>query len=501
QSHFNISASGGTDKVQYYISGDYTNKESLYSGGDMYYKRYQIRSNIDAEVAKYLNVGIDLTGRLGSVHQPVMSAGDLFHRLQLSKPMAVATYPNGLPGYGAVGLNTTIGVTDKAGWDDSKRKTFKSKLSFDFDMRWLTKGLSLEGLAAFDYDIDNEKLFKNTWDLYQYDVETGEYNKLLGKFSESQTFTSLDQSNDVNKQQFYNISLRYTKDIKDHSFNAFIAYEQEEGDFYDLTGYRRDLISDQKVYLFAGSTNEQSTGGTASNSGRISYFGSVSYNYKGKYLADFTLRRDGSSNFPKKERFGTFPSASVGWRISEEPFMDATSGWLSDLKIRSSYGIMGNDRVPSFQYLTKYTVSLDEGYYIFGESPERYNGFYQNNAPNPIITWETARNWNISFDAALLNEKVTLSFDYFYNKRRDILISRNASVPEYTGLPLPDENLGKVDNSGIEVQASYTNNINNWSYNIGGNFSYNHNEIVYMDEAKNIPEYREKEGHPIGSWL
>src|SRR5699024_3389918 len=120
---------------------------------------------------------------------------------------------------------------------------------------------------------------------------------------------------------------------------------------------------------------------------------------------------------------------------------------------------------------------------------------------NPIITWETARNWNIGFDAALLSEKIALSFDYFYNKRRDILISRNASVPEYTGLPLPDENLGKVDNSGIEIQASYTNNINNWSHNIGGNFSYNHNEIVYMDEAKNIPEYREKEGHPIGSWL
>src|SRR5699024_8092768 len=112
-----------------------------------------------------------------------------------------------------------------------------------------------------------------------------------------------------------------------------------------------------------------------------------SYNYKGKYLADFTLRRDGSSNFPAEERFGTFPSASVGWRISEESFMDVTSDWLSDLKIRSSYGIMGNDRVPSFQYLTKYTISLDVDYHMFVEYPECYHCFFLNNDLYSIITW------------------------------------------------------------------------------------------------------------------
>jgi len=501
QRHLNISGSGGTDKVQYFLSGDYLNKGYMFKGGDMYYNRYQIRSNIDAQVMKDLKVGFDLNGRLRDVHQPAMSSGGLFHRIQLSKPMMVARYPNGLPGYGAVGLNTTIGVTDKAGWDNTKAKVFKSKLTFDLDMDWITQGLSLNGIASYNYNIDNSEHFQDVWKVYKYNVKTEEYDAYVGKLSENQSYTDLQESNGVNSQNYYNISLNYKRSFGNHNLNGFVAYEQNESHWKYLQGYRRDLISGQKVDLFAASTNQQSTYGTSTNSGRVSYFGSISYDYDRKYLLDFTLRRDGSFNFPKQGRFGTFPSISVGWNISDEPFMESTRNWLTNLKLRSSWGIMGNDRVPSFQYLTKYSISGGSGYYIFGEDPTRYDGFLQTNAPNPNITWETARNWNIGFDASLFDEMLTINLDYFNDKRRKILIYRNASVPSYTGLSLPQENLGKVDNSGIELQLNYQHNLGDLQYNIGGNFSYNHNEIVFMDEAQNIPDYRKNEGHPMDSWL
>src|SRR5699024_3800583 len=125
---------------------------------------------------------------------------------------------------------------------------------------------------------------------------------------------------------------------------------------------------------------------------------------------------DGSLNFPKKGRYGIFPSISVGWVISNEPFMSGTKKWLSNLKIRSSSRLMGNDQVPSFQYLTKYELRSSRGYWIFGETPVRSNGFLQTNIPNPDITWEVAKDWNIGLDASLFNNKMIISFDYFIDK-------------------------------------------------------------------------------------
>jgi TonB-linked SusC/RagA family outer membrane protein len=223
-----------------------------------------------------------------------------------------------------------------------------------------------------------------------------------------------------------------------------------------------------------------------------------------KYLLEFTLRHDGSFNFPEDKRFGTFPGISVGWTISEEPFMSGLSGWLDNFKIRASYALMGNDRIESFQYLMKYAfgTGIENGYaIIFGKTPAFYQGMYIENTPNPNITWETAKMQNVGFDALLWKGKLSLNFDYFYEKRGKILITRSESVPAYTGLELSDENLGKVDNSGIELNINHLNQVGNFHYNIGGNFTYNHNKIVYMDEPQEVYEYQEKEGHPMNSFL
>ena len=193
QNHQNISVSGGTDRVQYYLSGDYLHEGTIYKTDDMYYNRYQLRSNVDVQVSKNLKVGFDLTGRIRDVHHPVLSAPSIFHRIQLAKPMETSVYPNGLLGYGPGGFNPAVGVTDKAGYGDVNGKEFRSKLSFDLNMDRITEGLSLKGYASFDFDMNNSAEFINTWDCYIYNVETGEYDVFIGKPYENQTYTSLEK--------------------------------------------------------------------------------------------------------------------------------------------------------------------------------------------------------------------------------------------------------------------------------------------------------------------
>jgi TonB-linked SusC/RagA family outer membrane protein len=486
-----ISARGGTENVLYFLSGEYVHEGSQYRSGDMYYNRYQIRSNISAQVSKYVNVGFDLLGRVRLNHGPRYRS---WYEITQVKPYDVATYPNGLPGYGIAGINHHVMTSDLAGWENNGYKEFESKLYGSINLDWITKGLAVNGYASYDFRLYQYEYFQNPYDVYNYNPLTKEYDNLAG-YGEVR---ELYKEDGLNRGELYNVSLNYKRSFGEHRVSAFVAYEQNEGFSESLSAYRRDLVSPNIVELFSGSTNQWSNDGSASESGRVNYFGSVSYDFMRKYLLDFTLRRDGSYNFAKKGRWGIFPSASVGWTISEEPFMDFTRSWLDNLKIRTSLGQMGNDNVSSFQYMLKYDMS---SYYIFGETPTRYDGFVQSNVPNPDITWETSTNMNVGLDAILFKQKLSMNIDYFYEWRRDILIVRNASVPTYTGLSLPAENLGKVDNQGFEYQVDFKNKAGNFWYNIGGNIAYTRSKIVYMDESKDIPEYQKREGYPLDSYL
>lgn len=502
QNHQNISLRGGSDRIQYYIGGDYFTKDYMYKGNDKYYDSYQARSKIDVQVIKQLKIGFHIDGNIEKIHDSAQPDSYIFHLAQMTKPQLVSFYPNGFPGYGVVGGNVAVLITDKAGWMESKRNNFNSKFLFDLDMDWITQGLALQGYAFFNHSFNHDEDFRKTWPVYKYDAVNDEYLEFVGANSEGARFSSLQETRYFYRTNMYNLQLNYVRTFNDHNINAFIAYEQSEGLTEMLQGYRRDLISLNKPELFVGSEAQQKTYGYSDESGRVNYFGSISYDYKRKYLFDFTLRHDGSFNFPEQGKFGTFPGISLGWVISEEQFM--TQNWIDNLKIKASYAEMGNDRVSSFQYLSQYAIS---GYsaargWFFGEGDgSLVNAIYLSNIPNPNITWEVAKIKNIGLEASLWN-RLSFNFDYFYEKRRGILITRSESVPAYTGLTLPNENLGKVNNSGVEFSFNYrkpqTYGLN---YNIGGNLQFSRNKIVYMDEAPNIPDYRKKEGHPMDSWV
>ena len=201
-------------------------------------------------------------------------------------------------------------------------------------------------------------------------------------------------------------------------------------------------------------------------------------------------------NFAQGHRWGVFPSVSAAWVISQEDFFEPLLNVVNFFKIKGSWGMMGNDNITAYQYLSMYSFNSSASY-AFGTDPSYVQGVYETRTANPLVTWEKAKTWNAGFSAQFLSGKLGLDFDYFQSRRNDILITRNASVPTYSGLSLPAENLGKVNNHGFEVVATYRDKAGDFEWGATGNLTYANNEVVYMDEATKTPEWQRATGHPI----
>lgn len=312
------------------------------------------------------------------------------------------------------------------------------------------------------------------------------------------TLPELTQSYNNDRNTILNLRIKYEKQLNDHHLSTFIAAEQQEGFNNSFSAYRKDFISSSIDEMFAGSLLNQQANGTASSTGRNNLFGRLSYGFKDKYLLDFNFRYDGSASFPKGKRYGFFPGASVAWRISEEKFIK-NFNFIDNLKLRASYGKVGNDQIAPFQYLTLYT--LNRLGYNFGQTPAPTQGLIANVSPNPNITWEVADILNIGLDGSLRKDLLGFTIEVFKQRRSNILASRNLSVPYFTGLILPSENIGVVENKGVELQLTHTKVIGEFSYKLGANIAYSKNKVIDISEAANVPEWQKAEGHVIGASL
>jgi hypothetical protein len=261
------------------------------------------------------------------------------------------------------------------------------------------------------------------------------------------------------------------------------------------------------------STPELSQGGAAAtdknnygssyNFTRRSYISRVAYNYSEKYLAELQMRVDGSSTFPDGKQYGFFPSFSAGWRISEEPWFKNKVTSVDDLKLRASYGTLGNDNVGQFQYYNNYSFNNS---YVIG-ADVIHSGIDLTKLANPNITWEVAKKLDIGLNATIF-KKLSAEVTYFQQNRSDILAARNASIPGVSGIVnpygsgalVPDQNIGKVSNAGIETSVTY-NHSGAFRYMISGNFTYAKSKIEFIDEASGLPDYQRQTGRPLNTYL
>jgi TonB-linked SusC/RagA family outer membrane protein len=504
-----LSVTGGNDKVSFYSSIQYASQDAIYKESAQNYSQYQFTSNVDAKIGKRMKFSMDILGRQEVRNRGTSETEYLFGKFLTTSPMAGAYYPNGLPrvGYDGVANNAALMVTNKPGSTKTKYNVLNLKPTLKLDLDQLTKGLYVEGYAALDFMFKTGKTLNTPYDVYLYNNATKEYENNRSGTGAISVNSWADNSSTVT----LNGRLGYTRTFNEkHKIDAFIAYEQSRYDFSTVSAYRTNYISAAIPEIFAGSSvpKDKDNGGKSDATVRQNIFGRINYSFKDKYLAEITMRYDGSQNFAPGHRWGAFPGASVGWVISEENFFSSIKPIVSFLKLKGSWGLMGNDNIDAYQYLTQYaygTSASDDvnapGGATFGTDNSVNKTLKMVRTANPLVTWEKAQTINAGFSAQFFQGKFGLDFDYFKSMRHDILIRRNASVPAYTGLTLPVENFGKVNNQGIELVASYQDKSKDFTWGVTGNFTYAKNKVVYMDQAATTPEWQKTEGHPIDGFV
>lgn len=501
QSRHNLSLTGGTDDVTYFVSLGALSQDGLYKKGATKFEQYSFRSNIDAVVTDHLDLSLGLSGRQEDRQFPVYGAGDIFRSIYRAYPYIADVYPNGLLSGGIEGNNPVVMATDIGGVDNNPKQVFNGILKGRFKIPGI-EGLSLDGFYSVDKSWNFTKKFAKPYILYDYHSEDGTYTERLTGGSANRA--RLDESHNNQTLSTSNLKLNFERQIGNHHINSFVAIEQSKRREENFNAWRLRYPTVETPELSQGGSapEDEYNDGWSSMFTRRSYIGRVAYNFSEKYLAEVQMRIDGSSIFPKGKQYGYYPAVSAGWRISEESWFQDVS-FIDDLKIRASYGQLGNDNVPHFQYYNNY--GFNSGYVIGGSA---YPGIDLIKLANEQITWEVAEKTDIGINASLLNG-LSMEVIYFKQKRRDILETRNASIPGVTGIvnphnadPLvPDENIGKVNNSGWEGTLGYKKSTGDFWYDVSGNITYAKSEIIFIDEAPSVLEHQKRTGRPIDTYL
>jgi len=505
-SKHNFSIDGGSNGMYYYVSLGYKNEEAIYKQESTNYKQYNMRAKLELPITDWLTTSIDYAGFWNDRLYPTKSASAIYGQATRLLPTRWSFWPNGLPGPDIeYGDNPVVTSTCEGGYNDQNdyinQFTFKATITPP-----MIKGLTLSGYYTYDITNTYQKMFRKPWTLYTenwssavYDSEGYVTNMDLTPSLRGYSSPELEEHYQRNLRKLGNLNFNYAREFGEHSLNVFGAYEQIDESWNYFNGFRKYYISDVVQTLNAGADADKNTWGTMYIYARKSYIGRLNYSYAGKYLVEALIRRDGSLKFPPDSRWGNFPAVMVGWRASEEDFWKENLAAINYFKLKLSYGKMGMDPGDPFQYMNKYVLGTG---LTMGSGKVIETVVQQSGVANPNITWEKQTTYNVGFESQILNNMFSFNADLFYSKRSDILATRDASVPGFTGLSLPDENIAEVDNRGFELEAGYHKSINNdFRIDVSGNFAYNHNEVVFMDEPERAEAWQQRTGHPYGAWL
>ncbi|MEJ7684160.1 MAG: TonB-dependent receptor [Segetibacter sp.] len=503
QSRHNLQLSGGSENVRYLASLGYENQDAFYKNSATGYKQYDMRVNLDAKVNKYINTTIGITARQENRFFPTKGAGSIFRMLSRGYPYKPAYWPNGLPGPDIEnGEQPVVITTNATGYDRDTRYYYQTNGKLEINIPGV-EGLKLTGNAALDKYVKHGKTWTKPWYIYSWDYSSYEPDgktPLLTRVQKGPTTQpTLNQESEDQLNVMLEAILSYDHKFGDHQV-VFLAGSTRETINNNLfNAYRQYFPSTVIDQLNAGGQVDQKSGGGAWERARLNYFGRVGYNYQEKYIVEFLWRYDGSYNFPAAKRFGFFPGITAGWRISEEDFFKNNVSFINSLKLRGSWGQLGNDAIyyryalEEYDYLPTYAAT-GSGYVINNQVATAY---HENGVPNPNITWEVANNYDLGLEGTMLRNKISFEFDYFQNRRSSILWKRNASIPQSSGITLPAENIGKVANKGWEFKVGYNGKAGDVSYNVSVNGGYAKNKILFWDETPGRPVYQLSTGHPI----
>jgi TonB-linked SusC/RagA family outer membrane protein len=502
QTYHNISASGGTDKLDYFIGLGYDGEDGVWKSGDLNYARYNLRSNVTAHLAKGLKVEALLNLMTDTKNQPgTTTSSNLIANMYTQLPLN-PYYANDDPNYpyaAADGNHPEILTNaDRAGYQKRNQRLAQTNLALEWELPWIT-GLKVRGMYSYDYTENETKIFQKKFNVYTYNENTGQY---LSNTVQSPSYVRREYYGYTNMLSQF--SLSYTGSFNEvHNVSALALYEESTRKADNFWG-RRDVSLDALDQLFAGnSTNQQSNMDTGTgNLYHLAYkalVGRLNYDYASKYMAEFSFRYDGSSKNAPSQRWGFFPSAFVGWRLSEEAFLkdNEALNFINNLKIRASYGLMGDDSsTDSYQFITGYNYPSNG--YLFGS--DYVNAIASRGMANPAITWYKAAITNIGLDAEFWDGLLGANFDMFQRDRTGLLATRAASLPGWIGANFPQENLNSDLTRGVELTLSHRNQISGFQYQVGGNIALARTMTLHSERATASHSYDNWRNNPNDRW-
>lgn len=511
----NLSVNGGGDRITYYMMLGFHDENGTYK--TVNYKKYNFRSNITAKITDHFKITFNLAGNLRHDHRFYWPYDDVenftvpdFYRTTFNWSRL---YPFYTDAQGNPQTHRTEYPIIQSSWNpvemvladrywDSDKRSLDGQLRFDLDLSEILKGLSTTFLASYNA-YDQYRKNKITHNIgYQF-ISASTTNPLIPAAPDPKRMTSHNLSSTYQGiREYANFShdmqlnwfLRYDREFGKHAVNAVAVYEQEQYFGNGMRGDAWDMLTtsiDQIFVTSSDSAKDEFTGSEAM-SARQSVIGRFSYNYANKYMAEFSFREDGNYMFAPGYRWGFFPSFSAAWRISEENFMKNVD-WISNLKLRASYGTTGDDSgISAFQYREYYSNGSS---YAFGTGMK--NGLGIGSTPNPFMTWATVKVYDGGLDYSLFKGRLSGEIDGFYKDRTNILRSRNNTVPDTYGAGLAAENYAEQDFRGFEITARWEDNIGkDFHYAVYANMGYSKDKWVFYDETAGLQEWRSGLGKP-----
>ena len=499
QEQANVNVSGGTDKVRYFVSAGFLNQNSLLKtfsenkNETFDFQRLNYRANLDIDITKRSTLSLTLGGRMQDRNTMGGGEGFLFRYLQGATPYAGIGID--ASGRHIISDSNIVGPFDRdalsnyydLGYENQSTNALNFDIQYKLDMGFLTKGLDFKVKASYNSEYTAQKYRQNGYGTGVHYVATiVDGQEVLRK--ENVTWPIPYSEGKWGSRNWYaEASFNYARRFGKHNVGALLLYNQSK------TYYPWD--SDGSIYQ-------------SIPKGYVGLVGRVTYDYDTKYLLDFNIGYNGSENFAPGKRYGTFPSVSVGWIPSQEEWWAPVKNVISYLKFRGSYGLVGNDNTNGARFLYlpgtwqfyngSMTWNPQERGANFGVNGNWLPAVKELTAGNPNVTWEKATKINIGMDAGFFQDKLHAYVDFFWEDRKDILVSNASTLPAVTSLPANYVNEGRVKNHGFEVTLNWEQKIGDFRYSISPNFAFARNQIIEMLEVPPMYDYLSRTGLPVG---
>lgn len=460
QTNHNLSFSSSGEKNSYLFSVGYLDENGLVAKTN--YNRYNFLFNFDSNITDNFKLAVNLNGNKSFINEPIRN-------LATNNVASLIAYAQQVPNI--IGDRNSDGTYDH--WHDYGITAIMDNKNFTGS----DDGFFL-GSINLDWELFNNFILTGKFG-YNYENYTRDSYQSIIRYDNVYTFSPNALSVEASDNSLITMQAlaNYDLAVNENNFHFLAGFSQEEYRYDFMYAYRDNFPNDLLYELDAGSAANMRNTGTAAEWALRSFFGRVNYSYNGKYLLEGNMRYDGTSRFSADNRWAIFPSFSAGWRISEESFIKDNATWIDNMKIRASWGILGNQNIGNYPYQSLITLGKD---YPFGGV--RFPGAYMLEIANRDIEWEKTEMTNIGLDFTILNNKLDFVIDYFNKYTSGILY--NISVSKVLGMGSSEVNAGEVQNKGFEFLMNYNENIGKFRFNITPNVSFIHNEVKKLANAE-----------------